>query len=249
MKRFFFVCSLCSTITVVSVTSVITSCSSDEDYEFFEEQAYTLAPTTRSTISPEGNLDNPQFLKYSNCGLWSIAQMCGSADNSKYQGAVLYAAKSAINWDEDENMNNLQNNTTVRGLKGDEILSVCNAMKEINKNAHAFDKISGLDNNLPNTYEKDSLKARQIIENLKNTADGKRVRGAMVGLETKDADGNNVEHWVSLENFSENGDMQVRDPLTSQQYYYSEKNGMSQYSDRYKNNYSVSRVKCVLYKK
>ncbi len=43
--------------------------------------------------------------------------------------------------------------------------------------------------------------------------------------------------------------MQVRDPLTSQQYDYKEKNGMSQYSDRYKNNYSVSRVKCVLYKK
>ena len=60
---------------------------------------------------------------------------------------------------------------------------------------------------------------------------------------------NDVEHWVSLENFYKNGDMQVRDPLTSQQYYYSEKNGTSQYSDRYKNNYSVSRVKCVLYKK
>lgn len=43
--------------------------------------------------------------------------------------------------------------------------------------------------------------------------------------------------------------MQVRDPLTSQQYDYKEKNGMSQYSDRYENNYSVSRVKCVLYKK
>ena len=60
---------------------------------------------------------------------------------------------------------------------------------------------------------------------------------------------NDVEHWVSLENFYKNGDMQVRDPLTSQQYDYKEKNGMSQYSDRYKNNYSVSRVKCVLYKK
>lgn len=122
-------------------------------------------------------------------------------------------------------------------------------MKEINKNARVFDKISGLDDNLPDTFEENPSEAQKIIENLKNASDGKRVRGAMVGLVTKDANGNDVEHWVSLENFYKNGDMQVRDPLTSQQYDYKEKNGMSQYSDRYKNNYSVSRVKCVLYKK
>lgn len=249
MKKNFFVCGLCSTIAVMSVTAVVTSCSNDEDYYLFEEQVYTLAPVTRSTISPEGGFDIPKFLSYSNCGLWSIAQMCGSADNYRCQGAVLSAAKSAIGWDEDENMRRMKDNEPLRGLKGGEILSICNKMKETNEAAGILDKISGLDKNLPDTYEKDPSEALKIVENLKKTSNGGRIRGAMVGLETTDANGNTIEHWVSLERFNENGDMQVRDPFTVQQYYNSEKNGTSQYSDRYKNNYSVSRVKCVLYKK
>ncbi len=76
------------------------------------------------------------------------------------------------------------------------------------------------------------------------------IKGTMVGLETIDpSTGQTIEHWVPLENFSENGNMQVRDPLTSQKYYNQEYNGTSKYKDRYKNEYSISRVKCVLYRK
>jgi hypothetical protein len=71
----------------------------------------------------------------------------------------------------------------------------------------------------------------------------------MVGLETIDTNGNYIEHWVPLENFDENGEMLVRDQLTSQKYYDRERYGTSEYSDRYKNRYPVSCVKCILYKK
>ncbi|SDG40508.1 hypothetical protein SAMN04487901_103196 [Prevotella communis] len=252
MKKNFFVRSLCSAIAVMSVTAVIVSCSNDDDfeYEYYEEQVYTLAPVTRSVMYPEGGYNDRPFLKYSNCGLWGLAMMCGDADNGKYQGAVLSAAKSAIDWDEDKNMENLQNNNNVRGLSGDEILSVCNEMKEVNNNASGFEKISNLDNNLPDSFEGNPTSAQQIVENLKNSSDGKKVKGVMVGVEVWDAEKKKyVDHWISLDRFTKNGDMQVRDQLTSQQYLNSERCGNSQYSDRYKTTYSVSRVKCVLYKK
>lgn len=245
MKTKFSLCGLCSAIAVISVTAVITSCNKDDDYEYLDEQAYTLARSTRSAMYPEGGTSNYPFLKYSNCGLWSIAQMCGGADKSIYQGAVFSAAKSSINWDEEENMNN----SIKRGLTGEEILSVCNQMKELNNNKKGLEKLSGLDKNLPNTYEHDGANALQIIEELKTSANGKKIHGAMVGIETYDANGNLVGHWVPLEGFTKDGNMQVRDQNTSQQYANQERSGSSQYSDRYKATYPVSRVKCILYKK
>lgn len=250
MKKIFFVRSLCSAIAVMSVTAVVVSCSNDDDYEFFDEQPYTLASVTRSVMYPEVGAENREFLQYSNCGLWSVAMMCGDADNYTYQGAVLSAAKSAIDWDENENMENLKNKNNVRALKGNDILSVCNKMREVNDNASGFKKISNLDQKLPDAFEDNPAKAQQIVDSLKNSSDGKKIKGVMVGVEVWDAEKKEiVEHWISLDRFEKNGDMQVRDQLTSQQYRNSEHYGYTQYSDRYKTNYSVSRVKCVLYKK
>lgn len=249
MKGNFYVCGLFSAITVMFATAIIASCSSDDDYEYREEQVYTMAPTTRSAMSPEAGFENPPFLNYSNCGLWGIACMCGNVDNERYQGAVLSAATSAINWDENANMEHLKNNKPLRGLSGNEILSVCNKMKEINNKASGFDKISKLNDRLPDTFESDSREAQKIVGDLMTKSNGKTINGVMVGLETIDENGITLEHWVPLENFTKSGDMQVRDPLTSQEYYNRERNSQSNFSDRYKNNYSVSRVKCILYKK
>lgn len=248
MKRRDFIFGSKTAIVGMLVSIALIGCSNNEDYEFIEEHLHTLAPSTRSTMAPEGGFDYPQFLEYSNCGLWGIAQMLGSADNSRYQGAVLSAASSAINWDEDENLARLKENQVVRALDGYEALSVCNRMREINEKASGFEKISGLNNNLPDTFEDDTSKALQIIDNLKRSSNGNRIRGAMVGIEIM-REGKLQGHWVPLERFEINGDMQVRDQLTSQQYKNGEKNGTSLYSDRYKNNYPVSIVKCILYKK
>lgn len=71
----------------------------------------------------------------------------------------------------------------------------------------------------------------------------------MVGVEIVDDNGNSIEHWVPLEKFNKKGDMQVRDPLTTRQYKNRERNGTSQYKDRYTQTYSVSDIKCILYHK
>lgn len=235
-------------VSMMAFLALITaSCTKEDQFDDFynDLSVENNVPLTKSSYDPDGGTDEHPFLTYSNCGLWGIAQMCGDADMSIYQGAVLSAAESSINWDEEANMNSL----TKRGLKGEEILSVCNRMREINNAKKGFERLSGLDKNLPNTYEPDRAKALQVIENLKNSSHGNKISGAMVGIETHDANGNLIDHWVPLEKFTENGEMVVRDQMTSQQYYDQEHNGQSRYSNRYITNKSVSQVKCILYRK
>lgn len=232
-------------VAILALTTV--SCTKEDQFNDFYNNLSVdnYVPLTKSMYNPEGGTDEHPFLTYSNCGLWGIAQMCGGADMGIYQGAVLSAAESSINWDEEANKNSL----TKRGLKGEEILSVCNKMREINNAKKGLERLSGLDKNLPNTYEPDRAKALQVIEELKASSHGKKISGAMVGIETYDANGNLIDHWVPLEKFTENGEMVVRDQMTSQQYYDQEHSGQSWYSNRYITNKSVSQVKCILYRK
>ena len=231
-------------VTFLALTTV--SCTKEDQMDDFynDLSVDNNVPLTKVTSTPEGDTGNPSFLEYSNCGLWGVAQMCGGADTYSRQSAVLYAAQTSINWDENGNKNSL----TKRGLSGEEILSVCNKMREVNNAKRGLERLSGIDN-LPNTFEPDRTKALQVIEELKNSSHGNKISGAMVGIETHDVNGNLIDHWVPLERFTDNGEMVVRDQMTSQQYADLESNGRSNYSDRYINHCSVSQVKCILYKK
>lgn len=239
---------VCATTLVISAAVSVVSCGGDEEY--YKNGNYTLA-NKRVTRGAPGDPDRPNcpsdFLDYSNCGLWGVAQMSRGADNYTKQSLVLSAAKYAINWNEDENMSNRNNNSTVRALNGEEILSVCRKVEEVYSKEGGYSRYGKL-GNLPNTYEKDPCKAKELIEDMKaNMGKNNKVSGVLVGVDVY-VDGELIHHWVPLESF-DGDDLLVRDPLTRNRYKDMENRGVSDESTRYKQTYGMSSVRALLYRK
>lgn len=179
--------SIVLSLLVMAVWSGVSlSCSSDE-FDLPTEQK-TMA--RRKVTSNEGN--DRQVLSYSNCGIWSLAQLLGNANNVSYQNAVLEAAQAAISWDEEKELERWNNNENVTPINSTKILSICAQLRESNSKKTNFERIVNLEKNLPNAAVNDSIGAQTKLRELSSK---NKLRGVMIGcivISKRDT----INHWV-----------------------------------------------------
>ena len=241
MKKLIYRGILAAVAAIVAASSFI-SCSSDDEY--YENGNYTLANKrmTRSSIEGDGE---KEFLQYSNCGLWGLAQLMGDADSYTFQSAVLSAAKTSINWNEEANLDSLRNGGSLESISFSEIIAISKCIEDENAKKSGLERLN-IDGRLPNTVINNASDAKNKLKEIQSSSSSK-IHGAMVALRIC-VDGKWIDHWTPVDNIDDDY-IYVRDPLTVNQYIKNEQIGISDVSDRYKNKYPVSSIQGLFYRK
>ena len=195
MKNKKNISSIILVFMTVFVTICFTSSCSEDGFEFNNEYK-TLA--TRSVDGSGEGLYPFDRIIYANCGMWTLAQLMGNADNQVYYNKVITAAENSIYWDEESEMEKLTSDDPTKAISSGTMMVIITKIIEMNNLESGLSQIQNLESAFPNTTISDSIQAQaKIIELAQSSNKTERLRGAVVGLYTI-VNNKTTPHWVRL---------------------------------------------------
>lgn len=181
-------------MTVFVTCYIMCSCSEEKLDLNYERKTFA----TRSSNESGEILYPYNHINYANCGIWTLAQLMGCADNQFYYNKIIVAAENAIYWDEEREMEKVNSNELATALNSNALMQIISKMLEMNNNESAIARIQNLETAFPNETILDSIQAQaKILDLAMNPNRAERFRGAIVGLYTM-INNRITPHWVRL---------------------------------------------------